>query len=163
MKVVLRRFRADDEAAIAMNANDRDVWRNLRDRFPHPYTLADARAWIANVPETNWVIEVDGVFTGGIGWTRGEDVFRRSAEIGYWLGRAHWGKGIATEALRIATARAFEATDIVRLHSGVFAWNRASARVMEKNGYVLEGRMRSAVWKDGQLVDELLYAKVREP
>jgi RimJ/RimL family protein N-acetyltransferase len=88
-------------------------------------------------------------------------VFCRSAEIGYWLGRAHWGKGIATEALTISTQRAFTTTDIVRLHSGVYAWNPASARVPEKCGYLLEGRMRSAVFKDGQLIDELLYARIK--
>jgi len=161
MGIVLRPFRVGDEEAIVASANDRDVWRNLRDRFPHPYTLDDARWWVANAPATNWVVEVDGVFAGCIGWTQGTDVFRRSAEIGYWLGRAFWGKGIATEALLISTERAFTTTDIVRLHTGVYAWNPASARVLEKCGYVLEGRTRNAVFKDGQFVDELLYARIK--
>ena len=157
----LRRLRRGDEEALTANANDRDVWRNVRDRFPHPYNLGDAAWWIANSGETHFGIEVDGVIAGCIGFDRDEDVFRLSAEIGYWLGRNYWGKGIATAALSTLTDRVFATTDIVRLYAGVFAWNAASARVLEKSGYVFEGRKKSAVFKDGQLIDELLYAKVK--
>jgi [ribosomal protein S5]-alanine N-acetyltransferase len=157
----LRRLRPGDEEALTANADDRDVWRNVRDRFPHPYGLGDAAWWIANCGETHFGIEVDGVIAGCIGFDRDEDVFRLGAEIGYWLGRSYWGKGIATAALTTLTDRVFATTDIVRLYAGVFAWNAGSARVLEKAGYVLEGRKKSAVFKDGQLIDELLYAKVK--
>src|SRR5688500_10825464 len=136
----IRRLRPGDEEALVANANDRDVWRNVRDRFPHPYGLGDAAWWIANSGETHFGIEIDGAIAGAIGFDRDEDVFRRSAEIGYWLGRSYWGKGIATSAVRELTDRVFATTDIVRLYAGVFAWNPASARVLEKSGYVLEGR-----------------------
>ena len=159
----IRRLRPGDEEALAANANDRDIWRNVRDRFPHPYNLGDAAWWIANSGETHFGIEVDGAIAGCIGFDRDEDVFRRSAEIGYWLGKEHWGKGIATAALSRLTERVFATTDIVRLYAGVFAWNPASARVLEKSGYVFEGRKKSAVFKDGELIDELLYAKVKSP
>jgi ribosomal-protein-alanine N-acetyltransferase len=157
----IRSFRVGDEESLVANANDRDIWRNLRDRFPHPYNLGDAAWWIANSGTTHFAIDVDGHASGGIGFDRDEDVFRRSAEIGYWLGKRHWGKGIATAALSALTEHVFATTDIVRLYAGVFAWNPPSARVLEKSGYVFEGRKRSAVFKDGQLVDELLYAKVK--
>lgn len=157
----IRRLRRGDEEALVANANDRDVWRNVRDRFPHPYGLGDAAWWIANSGETHFGIEVDGAVAGCIGFDRAEDVFRRSAEIGYWLGRRYWGRGIATAAVCAVTDRVFATTDIVRLYAGVFAWNPASARVLEKSGYVLEGRKKSAVFKDGQLIDELLYARVK--
>jgi [ribosomal protein S5]-alanine N-acetyltransferase len=104
---------------------------------------------------------VDGAAVGGVGIELGTDVFRRSAEIGYWLGEPFWGRGIATEALRAMTAYAFERFDICRLEAGVFDWNPASARVLEKNGYVLEGRARLGVIKDGRMGDRLLYALVR--
>lgn len=159
--MILRPFRRGDEEALSRNANDRDIWRNLRDRFPHPYTLGDAAWWIANSGDTHLGIEIDGAIGGGIGFDRDDDVFHRGAEIGYWLGKKHWGKGIATAALSELTARIFATTDIVRLYAGVFAWNPGSARVLEKSGYVLEGRKKSAVFKDGQFVDELLYAKVK--
>jgi [ribosomal protein S5]-alanine N-acetyltransferase len=158
----IRRLRQGDEEALVANANDRDVWRNLRDRFPHPYDLGDAAWWIANSGDTHFGIEVDGAIAGCIGFDRDEDVFFRGAEIGYWLGRRHWGRGIASAAVAKVTDQVFATTDIVRLYAGVFAWNPASARVLEKSGYVLEGRKKSAVFKDGQLIDELLYARVKD-
>jgi RimJ/RimL family protein N-acetyltransferase len=159
----LRPPRAGDERSIAYYANNPKIWRNLRDSFPHPYTLADAEAWIARSAESEgrFVIEVDGQAAGGLGLRPGEDVWRRSVEIGYWLGEEHWGRGIMTEAVQAATAYAFRAFDATRLWAGVFAWNPASARVLEKSGYELEGRLRGAVFKDGEVVDELLYGIVR--
>jgi ribosomal-protein-alanine N-acetyltransferase len=161
----VRPFRVEDAASIARQADDREVWLNLRDRFPHPYTLDDARGWIAHVlgtsPATDFAIEADGRAIGAVGIVRGEDVHRRSAEVGYWLGREFWGRGIASAAVRAMTGLAFERFDLIRLHACVFAWNPASARVLEKAGYTREGRLRDAVTKDGRTTDGLLYAIVR--
>ena len=159
----LRPPRPGDERSIAYYANNPRIWRNLRDTFPHPYSLADAEEWIARAKdrEGSFVIEVGGQAVGGLGLRPGEDVWRRSVEIGYWLGEEHWGQGIATEAVQAATAYAFRAFDATRVHAGVFAWNPASARVLEKAGYELEGRLRRAVFKDGEVVDELIYGIVR--
>jgi RimJ/RimL family protein N-acetyltransferase len=99
---------------------------------------------------------------GGIGLDLQADVHRHSAEIGYWLGAAHWGHGIATEAVRAVTAHGFSALDLCRIFAGVFAWNPASGRVLEKAGYTLEGRLRQAVIKDGQALDVVVYAILRE-
>jgi [ribosomal protein S5]-alanine N-acetyltransferase len=161
----LRHFRQEDAASIARHADDREVWLNLRDRFPHPYTLDDARAWIAHAlaesPMTDYVIEMDGEAIGSIGYTPGGDISRRSAEVGYWLGRAYWGRGIATAAVRALTDQLLTRPDFDRLHATIFAWNPASARVLEKAGFILEGRLRNAVVKDGRTTDGLLYAIVR--
>jgi len=109
----------------------------------------------------DFAVVVDGAAVGGISLEPGEDVFRRSAEIGYWLGEPFWGRGIATEAVRAVSDYAFATFDVCRLEAGVFSWNAASARVLEKAGYVLEGRCRQAVVKDGRLGDRLLYALLR--
>lgn len=155
-----------DRDAIVRHANNRNVWINLRDRFPHPYTVNDACRWLDTVvgqkPETNFAIDVAGEAVGGIGFTVQYDVARRSAEIGYWLGEEFWGRGIATEALIAVTDYAFSNYDVCRLFAHVFDWNRASARVLEKAGYELEGRMKKSVTKDGQTIDQLMYAIVRE-
>lgn len=139
---------------------------NLRDRFPHPYTAADARNWLENVvgrkPETNFAIDVAGEAVGGIGFTLQPDVAHRSAEIGYWLGEAFWGRGIATDALVAVTEHAFSNYDICRLYAHVFEWNRASARVLEKAGYEFEGRLRKSVTKEGHTIDQFMYAMIRE-
>lgn len=161
----LRPWRAGDVRSLVRYADNPNVARNMRDRFPNPYRAADARAWIkravAETPATSLAIVVDGEAVGGVGVELGHDVFRRSAEIGYWLGEPFWGRGIATETLRAMTAYAFEQFDICRLEAGVFDWNPASMRVLEKAGYTLEGRARLSVTKGERTGDRLLYALVR--
>ena len=155
-----------DRDAIVRYANNKKIAINLRDRFPHPYTSADARNWLDSVigfePETNFAIDVAGEAVGGIGFVMQHDVARRSAEIGYWLGEEFWGHGIVTEALSAVTEHAFANYDLCRLYAHVFEWNAASARVLEKAGYQLEGRMRKSVTKDGQTIDQFMYAVIRE-
>jgi len=165
-RCLLRPYREGDRTSIARYANNRRIWINLRDRFPHPYTLADADAWIRQVagqdPPTQCGIEVGGEVVGGIGVTLQENVHRRSAEIGYWLGEPFWGRGVMSEAVPAFTAYAFATFDLCRIYATVFEWNPASARILEKAGYVLEGRLRKSVTKDGRTVDQLIYACVRE-
>lgn len=165
-RCTLRPWRPGDEAGLARHANDREVWRNLRDAFPHPYTIHDAREWVRHVdvqaPVTEFAIVVGGEAAGGIGFIVQSDIFRRSAEVGFWIGREHWGRGIVTEALVAVTDYAFASFDLVRMYAGVIDWNLAYSRVLEKAGYALEGRLRRAVTKDGSVADELLYGKVAE-
>jgi RimJ/RimL family protein N-acetyltransferase len=163
----VRDWRRGDEASLVRHADNRNIWINLRDRFPHPYTKRDAAQWMAYVrsgpPDTNFAIAVDGDAVGGIGFVVQPDVHRISAEIGYWLGEAYWGRGIMTEVLRAVTAFAFEADGLVRLFAGVFEWNPASMRVLEKSGYVREGVLRQSAIKDGKIIDQVLYAITRAP
>jgi [ribosomal protein S5]-alanine N-acetyltransferase len=162
----LRPYREGDRASIARYADNRRIWINMRDRFPHPYTLADADAWIRRVagekPPTQCGIEVEGEAVGGIGLTLQEDVHRCSAELGYWLGEPFWGRGIMSEVVPAFTAYAFATFDLCRVYATVFEWNPASARIVEKAGYVLEGRLRKSVTKDGRTIDQLMYGCVRE-
>lgn len=155
-----------DGEAIVRHANNRNVSINLVDRFPYPYTAADARNWLESVigfePETNFAIDVAGEAVGGIGFMLQHDVARRSAEIGYWLSEEFWGRGIMSEVVIAVTDHAFANYDLCRLYAHVFEWNGASARVLEKAGYQLEGRMRKSVTKDGQTIDQLMYAVIRE-
>ncbi|MFB3816204.1 MAG: GNAT family N-acetyltransferase [Candidatus Methylomirabilales bacterium] len=165
-RCLLRPWRDGDQEALVRHANNRNVWINLRDRFPHPYTRSDAEAWLRLMaqlpPGTQFAVEVEGEAGGGIGLDLQPDVHRRSAEIGYWLGEQFWGRGIMTEAVVAVTAHAFASFDLCRVHACVFAWNPASSRVLEKAGYQLEGRLRKSVTKAGQTIDQLIYAIVRE-
>jgi [ribosomal protein S5]-alanine N-acetyltransferase len=161
----VRNWRWSDLDSIVRHANNRNVWINLRNRFPYPYTAIDARRWLQSAtedkPEVNFAISVRDEAVGGIGFMLQQDVAYRSAEIGYWLGEEFWGRGIATDALIAITEYAFSSHDLCRLYAHVFEWNRASARVLEKAGYVLEGRQRKSVTKDGQTIDQLMYAIIR--
>jgi RimJ/RimL family protein N-acetyltransferase len=163
---VIRSWRREDIPSLVRHANSRRVWRNLKDRFPHPYTPADGEQWIRQAtgtrPEAHFAISRGDEAIGGIGLDLQADVFRRSAEIGIWLGEAHWGRGIATEAVRALTEYGFTHFGLCRIFAGIFEWNPASMRVLEKAGYSLEGRLRKSVTKDGQTIDQMLYAIVRE-
>lgn len=161
----IRSWRVGDAAALTRHGNNRNIWLNLRDSFPFPYSEADAKAWLGAAalqePETSFAIATPDEAIGGISIQMQYDVYRKSAEIGYWLAEPFWGKGIATRAVRAMTRYSFDRFDLLRLYASVFAWNTASARVLEKAGYRLEGRMRDAVVKDGRVTDLLLYGITR--
>src|SRR5579884_1991204 len=110
---LIRSWQVGDEDSLVRHANDRGIWLNLRDRFPHPYTRADAEQWVrfasSRNPETGFAIEVDGQAVGGIELELHEDIERCTAKIGYWLGRSFWGRGLATAAVRMLTQHAFRA------------------------------------------------------
>lgn len=158
----VRRWQMDDVESLVRYANNRNIWLNLRDRFPHPYTRRDGREFIRQTrdtrPETAFAIAVSGEAVGGIGFMLQSDVDRVSAEIGYWLGEPLWGRGITTEALVAVTRYAIETHGLTRLYALPFAWNAPSCRVLEKAGYVLEGRLRRSAIKDGRVTDQLQYA-----
>ena len=86
--------------------------------------------------------------------------YSRTATFGYWLGQAHWGKGIATAAARALKEHALAGEHLKRLEAAVFEWNPASMRVLEKAGFVREGVLRKSVFKDGQLIDQVMYAAI---
>ena len=161
----IRSWRPGDEDNLPRHTNNRAIWLNLRDRFPHPYTPADARQWISSVlgqePETNWAIDVAGEAVGGIGIILHNDIERGTAEVGYWLGEIHWGHGITSTVLRAVTTYAFGQFDLRRIFAVPFAHNAASVRVLEKAGYQYEGTMRRSAIKDSVIVDQLLYACIR--
>lgn len=164
-RCIVRPYRVSDAASVASVANDRRIWLQLRDLFPHPYQLADAEAYIGRVvpddPPRSFAIVVDRRAVGGVGFQLMTDVNRRSAEIGYWLGAEYWGRDIATEAVTLATAWAFDAHGLLRIFAQPFAGNAASRRVLEKAGYQLEGLMRRSAVKDGEVRDQCLYARLR--
>ncbi len=163
-KSTLRPWRGGDEASLIRHANNYKVWRNLRDRFPHPYTRADAEWWVGHAgnqsPVTSFAIVVDEA-VGGIGLELNTDVYRRAAEIGYWLGEEYWGRGIVSEAVSAVVDYGFQTFDICRIFAGVFEHNTASMRVLEKAGFRQEARLIKAITKEGQTFDELVYAIVR--
>ena len=163
-KCKIRSWRPEDAQSLVRHANNLKVWRNLRDRFPHPYTPDEAQKWLTHAvsadPEVDFAIVFGGEAVGGIGFTLGSDVERHSAEVGYWLGEGFWGRGIATAALRAATRWAIAKFNLWRVFAVPFSDNIGSIRVLEKAGFVREGVMRCAAVKDGQVKDQVLYALV---
>jgi RimJ/RimL family protein N-acetyltransferase len=162
--VRLRPWAASDHDALVRYGNNKLVWRNLTDMFPHPYTDADAVAWVktANEPGPSifLAIDVEGEAIGGIGVIAGQGNSFHTGQFGYWLGQPHWGKGIATRCALALRDHAFAGGRFKRLEAPVFAWNPASMRVLEKAGFEREGILRKSVLKDGQLIDSVLYAAI---
>jgi ribosomal-protein-alanine N-acetyltransferase len=161
---ILRGWEETDRDSLVAQANNRNVWRNLRDRFPHPYTENDAEAWLALAraqPDwLNWAIVVDDAAVGCVGLEPLTDVHAGTTHIGYWLGEPYWGRGIMTAAVQAIAEHAFSPLGFKRIETPVFAWNPASMRVLEKCGFVREGVMAKSVLKDGELIDSVLYARI---
>jgi ribosomal-protein-alanine N-acetyltransferase len=161
---IIRDWRVEDASSLSRHANNRRIWLMVRDRFPSPYTIEDAEHWVRHcvraLPATDFAIEVDGEASGGIGVVLCDDVERISAELGFWLGETVWGRGVMTDAVSAFVPWAFERFNLQRVYAHVFERNPASARVLEKAGFSREARLRRAVIKEGEILDEWLYARV---
>lgn len=161
---VLRAWRQDDLAALVRHADDPLVPRGLSDRFPHPYTRADGEAFLAgrvvDLDHPVFAIEIDGEACGGIALRPRHGEQAHAAELGYWLGRRHWGKGHMTRVVASYLDWAVPALGLLRVEANVLDANPASARVLEKNGFRQEGVRRAAVRKAGDLHDLRLFGRI---
>lgn len=161
----VRSYEDTDAAALVKYANNRKIWLMLTHVFPHPYTEEDARCWLNVVKqqtlETNFAISTEAELIGTIGFKLFEGVHCKTAELGYWLGEPHWGKGIMTQVVRAMTDYIFTNHDFARIQAAVFESNPGSVRVLEKNGFCYEGRLRKHVWKDEKLQDVLICGILR--
>lgn len=164
----LRAWKTEDAESLAQAANNPNIARNLRNAFPNPYTL-EAAVWyindsIANAgkKQINYAIVVDGQAVGSIGIFVKDDIYEKSAELGYWLSEDYWRKGIMSEAVRIICKEAFETFDIVRIFAEPFADNAGSRGVLEKAGFTYEGTMRNGVYKNGAIHSYCMYSVLRE-
>jgi [ribosomal protein S5]-alanine N-acetyltransferase len=165
MAVIIRQWTLSDLDNLVQYANNINIWNNLRNYFPFPYTEEQGKSWleknIGTEPVINFAIDLDGRAIGGIGIILNSDVYVMSAEIGYWIAEPFWGQGIATEAIRQMLEYVFYYFDIVRIYAEVFENNKASMRALEKNGFYLEGVRRKAVLKNGSLMDDYIWVKLR--
>ena len=166
MKVILRQWKKSDAEALAKIANNKKIWNNVRDRLPYPYTKKDAKEWLSLVKQqktvTTFCVEADGEMAGSVGFTIKDDVYRKSVEIGYFIGEAFWGRGIATEAIRQLIEYIQENRDIVRIYAEVFEYNKASMKVLEKNGFYLESIRKKAAVKNDTILDDYVWVKLIE-
>ena len=161
----IRSWKPGDEAALVRNANNKRVWLNLLDTFPYPYTMDDARAWIASSaaadPQLNFAIEYNGDAVGAIGLQLPGDVLAKTGTLGYWVGEPYWRKGIATAVVSAFAPAMMETHGLIRLEARVFSWNEASMRVLEKCGFRREALLEKRIVKDGMVLDEAVYARTQ--
>jgi len=161
----VRSWRKLDLDALLRHANNAKIAANLRDQFPHPYTRRDAIDYLDFVrdqrPERAFAVQHNQEAIGGLGFQIGVDIGKVSAEVGYWISEAHWGRGFATRALSAISEWAFTEYKLTRVFALVFAYNAPSVRVLEKAGFQCEGVLRRSAIKNGVILDQLMYAKVR--
>ncbi|UZD21321.1 GNAT family protein [Algoriphagus halophytocola] len=146
-------------------ANNPKIAMNLKDSYPQPYTIHDARYWIEHNqkfnPPQNFAIEYEGKLAGSIGSERGRDELRTNMELGFWIGEPFWGKGIATEAVKLYTKYIFEKFDIERIFAQVYDFNGQSMNVLEKAGYFPEAILKKAFIKNSTVGDIFQYVNIR--
>lgn len=168
MEFILRPWTMEDVDSVYLYANNEKIAANLRDVFPFPYAYDDARQFVLSCIQAGEerqlarAIQIDGRAVGSISVTLGEDVYRKSGEIGYWLGEPFWGRGIMSRAIRRMCEEAFSRYDIARIHAEPYAANLGSRRALEKAGFTLEGILRQSVYKRGRLLDSCIYSLLRE-
>lgn len=160
--IALRPFSEADLTELVPLAGDPGIAANLTDAFPKPFTEESGRAFLARViadaPTRVFCITADGAIAGAVGIHPKGDIWHRNAELGYWVARPYWGRGIATEAVRCAVRYAFETFPLDRVFARPFGSNTASQRVLEKTGFILEARLKGTIVKNGRVEDELIYA-----
>jgi ribosomal-protein-alanine N-acetyltransferase len=166
-EIVLRPWSVKDAIRLASIADNKKIADNLRDGFPFPYSVSDARAWLdiilpENIPPRFFAITVNKELAGSIGIVTKSDIYRKNFEIGYFLAEEFWGKGIATKAIKAATSYAFKDFDIVRVYAEPFSDNIGSRRALEKAGFTLEATLRKNVIKNGIIKDSCIYSVLRE-
>jgi [ribosomal protein S5]-alanine N-acetyltransferase len=166
MQIVLRPWSFADVNDLSTLADNRKIWDNVRDYFPYPYTRKKAEEWVGlhhhKRPVTHFAVEVDGKLAGGISIMAKEDIYRCSAEIGYWIGEPYWGRGIASEAIRQLLEISWEQyPELVRIYAELFPTNVASARALEKNGFILESVRKNSCIKNGIIGDDMVFVKLR--
>lgn len=163
-KIILRSLADNDKEPLAQLANNKKIFDNVRDILPNPYTIEDAIFFINLIkkenPQVSFAIEYDSGFCGMIGLIAQQDVYRKTANIGYWLGEPFWNKGIITKAVRLITDYGFNELKFIRIHTGIFEYNIASMKVLEKNGFKKDGVFEKNIFKNGKIWDEHRYSKI---
>jgi len=161
---MLRSWRHEDKSALVKYANNRNIWRNMRDEFPTPYREEDAENWLKKAvlnKKTMLAISSNTESIGSISIVINDDIRRLSGALSYWVGEPFWGKGIATESVKTFTNYIFENFEIIRIYAKFFASNTASKRALEKAGFIMEGNFKKAIIKEGKILDQYLYAITR--
>jgi RimJ/RimL family protein N-acetyltransferase len=163
-EVHIRSWKPEDASELAAICNNKQIWLNVRDGFPHPYTVGNAVEWIrfslTQQPIQNMAIIYQGCIAGSIGVIPKEDVYRKNIEVGYFIGESYWGKGIATAAVRELIDYITLNFDVVRIYAEVFGHNTASMKVLQKNGFHLEGIRKKAVIKNHVIMDDHVWVKL---
>ena len=162
MEFKLREWNLNDINSLVKYANNSKIASNLTDQFPHPYSREDGEAFLQMAtkvqPARIFAIDINGKASGGIGLHPQTDIHKKNAELGYWLAEPFWGKGIMSKAVRQMVEYGFKTFEIERIYAVPFGINTGSQKVLENAGFILEGKFEKTLFKNGEYLDELIYA-----
>ena len=166
MDIKLRKWKETDLDSLVKYANNHNVAKWLTNGFPHPYTIEDGKSYLSMIANDNptkvFAIDVNGEAVGSIGIFPQTDIHEKCAEMGYWLAEEYWGQGIMTKTIQEIVSYGFQTFDIVRIFARPFSTNLKSQRVLEKAEFTLEAKLKKALFKNGEYMDELIYAKLND-
>ena len=159
MDFTLRPWKNSDLESLVRYADNPNIAKFMTNGFPHPYTVDDGREFLSMASSNSGIFAIDvaGEAVGSIGIFPQSDIHEKSAEMGYWLAEPYWGKGMMTRVIREVVQYGFRTFDITRIFARPFSINPASHRVLEKAGFVCEARLKDALYKNGEYMDELIY------
>jgi RimJ/RimL family protein N-acetyltransferase len=165
--IILRPWSIKDARQLSLIADNKNISDNLRDGFPYPYSVKDARDWLnlilpENIPPRFFAITNDKKVVGSIGIITKTGIYRKNIEIGFFLSEKFWGKGVMTKAIRAVSSYAFGTFDIVRIYAEVFSDNISSRRTLEKAGFRLEATLKNSIVKNDVIKDCCIYSVLRE-
>lgn len=162
MEFKLREWNLNDINSLVKYANNYKIASNLTDQFPHPYSKENGEAFLQIAAKDNparlFAIDISGEASGGIGLHFQKDIYKKNAELGYWLAEPYWGKGIMSNAVKQIVAYGFKTFEIKRIYAIPFGTNTASQKVLKNAGFILEGKFEKTLYKNGEYLDELVYA-----
>ncbi len=165
--ICLREWAQNDAEVLVKIANNKKVANHLRDAFPSPYGPEDAEAWIEMVvnfdgPTRFFAIEYYKELAGSFGAVPKDDIYRKTAEIGYFIGEEYWGKGIMSKVLPMVIPYLFKTFNLVRIYAEPFSNNLASRRVLEKSGFIHEATLKKNICKNDLILDSCIYAVTKD-
>jgi len=161
MQLILRPYQHSDLENLVKHANNFNISKYLTNKFPFPYEKKDGEAFIqlalSHDPLQIKAIVLNDEVIGSIGVHQLADIYSKSAEIGYWIGEEHWGKGIVTFAIKEMLKYGFETFDIKRIFARTTHTNLASQRVLQKSGFIFEAELKGTIFKNDEYFDELIF------
>ena len=165
-EIKIRKWSEADLDSLVKYANNANVAKWLTNGFPHPYTHEDGKAYLTMIANDNptkvFAIAVNGEAVGSIGIFLQTDIHEKNAEMGYWLAEEFWGQGIMPKAIEEIVEYGFRTFDIVRIFARPFSTNLNSQRVLEKAGFTFDAKLKKALFKNGEFMDEIIYAKLKD-
>lgn len=168
MDCILKKWDLSDAKDLVKILSDKRILDNLRDGIPYPYTLQDGKEFITSILQANenntfaFAITIDNKVIGSITVFRQENIHNKTGELGYYLAREYWGKGIMTKVVNQICEYVFDNSDIIRIYAEPFAYNLASCRVLEKSGFHYEGTLRKNAIKNGKILDMKMYSRLKD-